>query len=49
MSALSSKELLSELNQENINTWFDLGLYIDQLRDQLPVFEHIPNNFNVVT
>lgn len=46
MSALLSKELLYELNQENINTWFDLGLYIDQLRDQLPSFEHLPNNFN---
>lgn len=45
MSGLSSKQLLSELNQKHINTWFDLGLYLDQLRDQLPTFEHIPNDF----
>ena len=47
MSALSSKQLLTELNQENINTWFDLGLYIDRLRDQLPTFEHVPDDFNI--
>ncbi len=47
MSALSSRQLLTELNQENINTWFDLGLYIDRLRDQLPTFEHVPDDFNV--
>jgi hypothetical protein len=47
MPVLSSKQLLAELNQENINTWFDLGLYIDRLRDQLPTFEHIPDDFNV--
>ena len=47
MSALSSKQLLTELHQENINTWFDLGLYIDRLRDRLPDFEHVPDDFNV--
>ena len=47
MSVISSKTLLDELNQENIKTWFDLGLYIDRLRDQLPTFEHAPNDFNV--
>ncbi len=47
MSVLSCKQLLTELNQENINTWFDLGLYIDRLRDQLPAFEHVPDDFNV--
>ena len=47
MSVLSSKQLLTELKQENINTWFDLGLYIDRLRDQLPTFEHIPDDFNL--
>jgi len=47
MPALTSKQLLTELNQENINTWFDLGLYIDRLRDQLPTFEHVPDDFNV--
>jgi len=47
MSVLSSKQLLTELNEENINTWFDLGLYIDRLRDQLPTFDHIPDDFNV--
>jgi len=46
MSVISSKTLLDELNQENIKTWFDLGLYIDRLRDQLPTFEHAPNDFN---
>ena len=45
MSGLSSKHLLNELNQKPITTWFDLGLYIDKLRDQLPTFEHIPNDF----
>ena len=47
MSVFSSKTLLDELNQENIKTWFDLGLYIDRLRDQLPTFEHAPNDFNI--
>jgi hypothetical protein len=47
MSVLSLKQLLTELKQENINTWFDLGLYIDRLRDQLPTFEHIPDDFNL--
>jgi glycosyltransferase involved in cell wall biosynthesis len=47
MSALSSKQLITELKQENINTWFDLGLYIDRLRDQLPTFEYVPNDFNL--
>lgn len=46
MSGLSSKQLLSELIQKQINTWFDLGLYLDQLRDQLPVLEHTANNFD---
>ncbi len=47
MSVLSSEQLLTELKQENINTWFDLGLYIDRLRDQLPTVEHIPDDFNL--
>ncbi len=47
MSALSSRQLITELNQENINTWFDLGLYLDRLRDQSPTFEHVPDDFNV--
>ncbi len=47
MSALSSKKLLTELHQENINTWFDIGLYIDRLRDRLPDFEHVPDDFDV--
>ncbi|RKZ96470.1 MAG: hypothetical protein DRQ43_04275, partial [Gammaproteobacteria bacterium] len=46
MPGLSSEQLLNELNQKHINTWFDLGLYIDQLRDQLPAFEHIPDDFD---
>ena len=46
MSALTCKQLLTRLHQEHLNTWFDPGLYIDRLRDHLPTFEHVPDDFN---
>ena len=30
-------ELLSDLESEKLKTWFDLGLYLDKIRDQRPL------------
>jgi len=32
--APSVKELISQLQNENIKTWFDLGLFLDRLKDK---------------
>lgn len=38
-------EMLQSLEQQPINTWFDLGLYLDTLRDQLNPFQ-LPKKFD---
>ena len=30
---MNTQELISQLKSENINTWFDLGIFIDKVRD----------------
>ena len=31
---ITSKELINLLKKEKINTWFDLGLFIDRFKEQ---------------
>ena len=33
---MNLQQLLENLRNETVNTWFDLGLFIDQLRDNRP-------------
>ena len=42
------KAVLKELNNEKINTWFDLGLFIDRFKekDLTPAFKGDANSFN---
>lgn len=37
---MSLKELLDKLNEETINTWFDLGLFLDRLKEE-QAYPHI--------
>ncbi len=41
--------ILNELKNEKINTWFDLGLFIDKFKDQnsKSEFKGDPNSFDV--
>ena len=34
---MSVKEMMSFLNQQEINTWFDLGIFIDHVKETNPV------------
>ena len=42
------KAVLKELNNEKINTWFDLGLFIDRFKekDLTSAFEGDANSFD---
>ena len=34
---MTVKEMMSQINKEEINTWFDLGLYIDKFKEDKPI------------
>ncbi len=34
---MTAKKMMQELNKEKINTWFDLGLFIDKLKENKPI------------
>lgn len=38
-------ELENQLKKENINTWFDMGLLLDRLRDSREPLSSLPDNF----
>jgi len=44
---IESNELVNKLKSENINTWFDLGLFVDRFRDETKEKQiSFPNSFD---
>ncbi|RLD75345.1 MAG: hypothetical protein DRJ10_15450, partial [Bacteroidetes bacterium] len=44
---IGSKQLIKKLKSEKINTWFDLGLFIDRIREEKKLdIEHFSGDYN---